>query len=183
MSAVINLRDAAPAEFDAWAQGVIDAALKTPYFHLDGYMERYWVQKPAPTKDDEYSNASRVHKFLRSDTDRALHCHPWASTSIVLFYGYHEMLPLSQDQPPSKDPANHVVIWRRPGDIVHRAARDRHRIILEPGCDAWSLFIVEDREKPWFFHDPVRGQVPWREYLDEASANEHDQYWKKGSMT
>lgn len=181
MSAALNLRDAAPWAFDDWAWATIKKAMHTPYFHLDGYMNRYWVKEPEVTDGTNYGAAARAHEFLRSDSDRALHCHPWKSTSIVLVHGYDEMLPLSQDQDPSLDPTHHVVIQRRPGDIVHRAARDRHRVILAEGATAWSLFLMGEWEKPWFFHDPVRGQVPWREYLGENAGQKNDQYWK-GSM-
>lgn len=177
----INLRDAAPDLFDQWAWATIYAAMQKPYFHLEGYMRRYWVKEPEVTGSNSYENAARVHEFLRSDNDRALHCHPWPSTSIVLVHGYIEMLPLSQDQDPMSDPKHYVLMQRRPGDIVHRAARDRHRVILAEGATAWSLFLMGQREKEWFFHDPIRGAVPWREYLGENSGQKNDHYWK-GSM-
>lgn len=186
MSAALNLRRDCPTFFDTMASALIEQSKATPYFHLEGYMERWWLQRPAGHGEqsdvsdrNQTGHAARVHHILRSDSDRAFHCHPWPSTSIILLGGYWELLPLDQAQHPCSDAKYHRKLWREPGDVVQREATDRHRIILPEGQTAWSLFLMGDYEKSWFFHDAVRGKVPWREYLGEESRSvtETDKHW------
>lgn len=71
----------------AWlATGLIERALRTPYFHLyhaDGslYMARYWLRRHAAGSS---AWAARVHYLATPDEDRHLHDHPWDFVSIVL---------------------------------------------------------------------------------------------------
>lgn len=173
MSTAVNLRNPAPALFDAWARGLIDASKATPYFHLEGYMERFWIQMPPGLQEPDATsdrwktgNGARIHHILRSDNDRHLHDHPWPSTSLILFEGYLEVLPKDQRQDPrlDSDPEHQIVIPRAPGDVIHRAAGDRHRLIVNRGRTAWTLFMIGDYEQGWGFYTP-EGKVPWREYL------------------
>lgn len=66
---------------------LIRYAQRTPYSHLTGYMNRFWVRQPAPGR----AWAFRVHQTLRSDYGRHLHDHPWDNLSIVLRGGYWEV--------------------------------------------------------------------------------------------
>lgn len=91
-----------------------------------------------------------LHNILRSDDDRALHDHPWASCSIILKGGYLEHMP-------------ERVKWRTPGSITFRRASAAHRlVIVGPGC--WTLFITGPRIRQWGFHCP-QGWRHWREFI------------------
>lgn len=50
------------------------------------YMVRYFISRPNTKKKGRIY----LHKFLRSDHDRALHDHPWNFVSIILKGGYWE---------------------------------------------------------------------------------------------
>lgn len=118
-----------------------------------------------------------LHKFMRSDEDRALHDHPWASCSIILKNGYREHLP------------NNVVKIRRAGNIVFRRASQAHRVelhripaprthksdMVDSFCyamgirskpkPAWTLFITGPKVREWGFHCPS-GWRHWRVFYD-----------------
>lgn len=143
---------------------LIELAKKTPYFHLDGYMERYWLK---PFNADDPINI-RIHHLLSSDSDRALHDHPWPSTSIILKGGYWEIMPELENQDPKLDQVLYSKVWRKPGDVIHRKATSRHRIMIEPNNQepVWSMFIMGPYEQTWGFYTP-EGKVYWREFLDD----------------
>jgi hypothetical protein len=145
---------------DDFVKALIERVQTTPYFHLDGYQERWWAQ---PCEEGQ-PLSMRVHHLLRSDTDAALHCHPWPNISVVMSGGYWDITPLSQDQHPSLDAASFKRVWCGPGAIVSRKATDRHRIEILDGSEAWSLFIMGAWERDWGFWLPT-GWVYWRDYL------------------
>lgn len=93
-----------------------------------------------------------LHHFLRSDDDRALHDHPWASCSIILFGSYLEITPQGK----------HI---RNQGDITFRRASSPHRVELFGDPDgelpAWTLFITGPKVREWGFHCP-QGWRHWK---------------------
>lgn len=152
---------------------IIARAKKTPYFHLAGYMERYWLLKPNNIRIAEGLAPRwllgdwgiRVHRILRSDADDCFHDHPWASISVVLRGGYLEWMPFRPDQDCAKDGFWRVAKWRKPGAVVIRKAKSRHKLELMPDQeDCWSLFIMRGRVQSWGFY-PYSGYVPYKQYL------------------
>jgi hypothetical protein len=102
-----------------------------------------------------------LHKFLRSDDDRALHDHPWAFLSLILGRGYHEI-------------TEGEIRLRRRGSIALRRATHRHRVSLsrdERGSEipCWSVIVTGPRIRQWGFWcgqpspQPDRF-IPWREF-------------------
>ncbi len=87
----LNITPSKIIEPDLNFDALINRAMKTPYFHLEDYMERYWLTPFNPNGMN-----IRVHKILSSDSDRHMHDHPWPSTSIILKQGYWEWLPNDQ---------------------------------------------------------------------------------------
>lgn len=148
------------------ADKLIERAKQNPYFHLDGYMERYWL---TPFDPDASSNI-RIHRILRSDDDRAMHDHPWPSTSVILKGGYWEVMPLRQDQDPKLDMILFTREWRQAGDVVQRNAYTRHRIVMPENQECWSMFIMGRYEQKWGFYTP-EGKVYWRDYLNDYTSN------------
>lgn len=108
------------------------------------YMRRWYV-----VPRNEYSNVY-LHEILRSDDDRALHDHPWDSTSIILEGGYIEHTPDG-------------VVERRAGDVIRRQAEDAHRLEVIPGLTAVTLFFTGPKSREWGFHCP-NGWVPWEQF-------------------
>lgn len=114
-----------------------------------------------------------LHKFLRSDDDRALHDHPWRFVSIILRGGYIE-----QTETPEKrmllQCRTSVLDWRSPfwrRCVAYRSATFRHRVILprvkEVDVPCWTLFITGRIVREWgFWCKGERGKyfVPWAEF-------------------
>lgn len=134
---------------------LIGRAMRTPYFHLEGYLDRFWL---FPYGSLPFGIAVRIHHILRSDNDRHLHDHPWAFLSIVLRGGYWEERPCDCCQEFGVLDGNcehREGIWRGPGSIAFRRASDFHRLILPTVVDAdqscWTLFITFRATQPWGF--------------------------------
>lgn len=117
-----------------------------------------------------------LHKFCRSDDDRALHDHPWLFNASFLLRGeYFEHV--------FKDPKNWqknletIRIFRPEGAKKFRFGRAPHRIELmreftEGGSAAkikekpvWTIFITGPRLWDWGFYCP-KGWKFWRKYSD-----------------
>ncbi len=156
--------------FECLADRIIKRAQRTPYFDLEGYMQRWWLHKPRGYKSSHASDhaesgvGARVHRIIRSDTERHMHDHPWMSISIILRGGYWEIMPAMNGQDMTLDPWLIRKVWRGPGSIVFRRASDRHRLEIAEGGEAWTLFIMGPWRKVWGFYTDA-GFVPWREYL------------------
>jgi hypothetical protein len=136
------------AEVRDWALSFIEAH-PVPDFHIgpddDHQLQRWFVVPRNP------SNNVYLHRFLRSDDDRALHDHPWDNRSWVLSGQYREHL---QD-------GSSVI--RKEGDIAERRAIEAHRVELISG-PAVTLFFTGAVIRSWGFYCP-KGWVPWREFV------------------
>jgi len=104
-----------------------------------------------------------LHQTLRSDSEVALHDHPWANLSIVLSGGYAEVRRVSI-RVDGKIWDIEKQVWCPPGTIIFRRRGTPHRLVLpldgksERSC--WSLFITfwkhldPDGKPHWGFHCP-----------------------------
>lgn len=103
-----------------------------------------------------------LHRFLRSDYDRALHDHPWLNMSILLDGEYVE----------HTIPQGGINLKKRyvTGDIKMRGARSAHRVELTNG-PCWSLFITGPRVREWGFHCPA-GWRHWKEFTAPHNSGE-----------
>ena len=93
-----------------------------------------------------------LHKFLRSDDDRALHDHMYDNMSVLLRGSYDE-------------------ITRRTGrtrygagSVIIRKAKTPHRILLVDDKPVWTLFICGPRYREWGFYCP-QGWRHWKDFL------------------
>jgi len=103
---------------------------------------------------------------MRSDDDGAMHDHPWPSESVILRGGYWEIEPYDQGQSSDLDGQRFKRTWKGPGAYTCRKAGDRHRLEVEPGVKAWTLFTMGAYEQHWGFYTP-EGKQYWREYLND----------------
>jgi hypothetical protein len=95
-----------------------------------------------------------VHKFVRSDEDRALHDHPWSFIVIPLWGGYIEHNSAGR---------------RRVRPLIstrYRSAEYRHRVELIDGRPSWSLFIRFTKRREWGFWEKS-GFVLWNKWWEE----------------
>lgn len=102
-----------------------------------------------------------LHKFMRSDDDRALHDHPWWFVSLMLRGQYNEIR--------ERGSAGKV---RRAPDIAYRRATDQHRVTLEERngkpVPCWTLVLTGPKVRDWGFWCP-QGFVPWQQFVEHSS--------------
>lgn len=110
-----------------------------------------------------------LHKFMRSDDDRALHDHPWPFMSLVLKGGYWEHREGKLVTAKS---------WRSPGSIAFRKPDTLHRVELEQDYGrwrfdpdggyekpCWTLFFTGPKVREWGFRcEPPIGWRHWEEF-------------------
>ena len=78
-----------------------------------------------------------LHNFHKGDLDD-LHDHPWPYFTLILRGGYWEHTPGGR-------------FWRAPGHFRFQTPTSLHRIELEPGVNAWTLFIPGPKLREWGF--------------------------------
>ena len=106
------------------------------------YLDRYFAAGWSPT-NKRSGPAVFLHHFVASDSDDAVHSHPWGwSASVILVGGYREERCDSDGQM--------TVTEYLPGSINVLKADDKHRIDLL-AKDCWSVFLAGNFEKPWEF--------------------------------
>lgn len=147
-----------------WAYDVMNA--RHPDFIIGpgdpDYIRRWWII-PRNESLNQY-----LHLTQRSDDDRALHDHPWPNTSFVLEGGYWEIMP-EVDGDAAAGPFTRI--WRGPGSVITREATAAHRLEIEPGVPAISLFATGPKVREWGFHCP-NGWRHWKDFTGfNASGN------------
>lgn len=142
----------------------------------DPYMLRWYVIPRNPLLN------IYVHKFIRSDDDRALHDHPWWFVSLILRGGYIEISE-SPERRMTMLCRSAVTDWRSPfwrRCIAFRPATYRHRVSLplENGVEqpCLTLIVTGPKRRSWGFWCPVRAPhsgrrtgerfIHWREWGD-----------------
>ena len=93
-----------------------------------------------------------LHRFGRSDDDRALHDHPWYSMSILL---KGEMIEHSFKG------IRHIPRWLP----IFRTAKFAHRLELVKG-PVWTLFITGPNIRSWGFYCP-QGWRHWQKFTSD----------------
>lgn len=93
-----------------------------------------------------------LHKWMRSDEDRALHDHSGDSISFILNHGYMEKLTSG-------------TYYRMPRRFIFRKAETPHRVILDLGsAPVWSLWFRWPPRREWGFHCP-KGWRHWKDFV------------------
>ncbi len=161
---------------------LIRRAQRTPYFHLAGYMNRWWLV-PFENRGSSYADgcarmtwrrpiakvmqlcgiAARVHQILRSDEGRDPHDHPWPYLTIVLRGGYWEDRFTDEG-------IRFSTKWHGPGSVIFRPANSWHMLALPAGQSAWTLFMTGRYQQKWGFNTPT-GKVPYDVYLKAKHGN------------
>ena len=99
-----------------------------------------------------------LHRFMRSDDDRALHDHPAWNVSMLLSGCYIEHLA-----------GGHTAIRRpwRPWEqfrLVFRRAETQHRVQLIGDRKVWTLFLRGPTVREWGFACP-NGWIHWTKFV------------------
>ena len=146
--------------FNRIANWLIRRSMRTPYFHLEGYMDRYWL-----IPYNKFSPAVRIHHILRSDNDRAFHDHPWPYLTIILRGGYFEVKPMFDKSGLYIGDSRK---WCGPGSVLFRRAKSWHRLEIPEGETAWTLFITGKYQQRWGFMINPRNKISYRDYEKET---------------
>lgn len=141
---------------------LINFAKRTPYNHIEGYMERFWL-----IPYNKYFPSVRIHHILRSDSDRAFHDHPWPYLTIVLRGGYTEVKPMYDKSGLYIGDSRK---WYGPGSVLFRRSNSWHRLELSEGQTTWTLFTTGRYRRKWGFMPNPATKVPHTEYLDEPES-------------
>ncbi len=109
-----------------------------------------------------------LHKFLRSDEDRAMHDHPWWSVGMILEGSYLEYMPLYPASFRAGSDRRTIAVTRKAFRPVLRGPRHIHRVKLFTGTfgeprPVWTIFITGPRLREWGFWCPA-GFRDWREF-------------------
>lgn len=148
------------------ANWIIARAQATPYFHLDGYMDRWWFFNGYPADPGDKSDAERqaakpfprlpsirVHHILRDDLAQHLHDHPWNARTMILRGWYIER----REQGPAR-------VLRR-GDTAAINFGEYHSIDAVSDGGVWTMFIVGRYGGKWGFNVDGTKVAP-RDYVD-----------------
>jgi hypothetical protein len=135
---------------------VVERLPTRPYSHIDGYLERDFIVRPSKWT---LGIGVRIHRFVSSDTDRALHDHPWWWITLVLRGGYMEEVPKHGQWGAMSPQWDRVTrrelvreILRPPGCVMFRPRWHRHRIqLLDEQLGATTLFITGPKRYRWGF--------------------------------
>lgn len=117
---------------------ILDRASQEPY------LERYYVFLQDRTW---FPFNVFVHKFLKSDPDD-VHDHPWSYATLILRGGYWEWLPQFDEVGKM---VSETRTWRGPGHFRMCGANSYHRIELQPGVPAWTVFMPGPQRREWGF--------------------------------
>lgn len=115
-----------------------------------------------------------IHKFVRSDEDRALHDHPWSFLVVPIWRGYVEHSDREEVTfEPDGTQLRKVTLLRpskrRVWPILgarFRRAEYRHRVELIDGKPSWSLFFRFRSRRTWGFW-PTSGFIAWNKWWEE----------------
>jgi len=148
--------------------------MKTIMVNGEAYLERYFVGYSSAGFADD-GGQWWFHRFLRNDSERHLHSHPWEGRATVLVGGYKE-----QSRGPSQDindgQHDHFRYYRV-GQHNTIYPQTLHRIIeVEP--NTWTLIHVKAGRLPqWFFIDDEGN----KQLMDASPENWHEQYGQRKS--
>lgn len=129
-------------------------SVREPDFYIGGNVDPYlkrWYLIPRNRFLNIY-----LHRFLRSDDDRALHDHPWINCSILLDGEYTEHTIMAGG-------VNRHARYAA-GDCKFRRAGHAHRVELTHG-PCTTLFLTGPVVREWGFHC-VNGWRHWKDFVD-----------------
>lgn len=111
-----------------------------------------------------------VHKFFKSDEDRALHDHPWNYIVIPTWRGYTEyssnlvkkffLFGVLKEIREEKTKRIYPIIG-----IRYRKSTYRHRVELINNKPAWSIFIKFRKNRNWGFW-PNNEYIYWEDFRE-----------------
>lgn len=122
-----------------------------------------------------------LHKWLRSDDDRAPHDHKADNLSIILNGGYFEVVRVLQDERYNhadsrkwRSGARDITYFRWPLVPYFRKAETMHRVALpSDGKPVWSLWLRWPQRRRWGYGCP-------KGWVDADDYNKSADYYRDG---
>lgn len=102
-----------------------------PYFHR-------WIV-------DFGKFAIRLHQWHESDDIRAFHDHPYWFITLVLWGGYWDITPLSENEADEKQDTLSI------GSVRFRPANHKHKVLLTHK-PTWTLLLTGEPTRRWSFY-------------------------------
>jgi hypothetical protein len=171
---------------------LVERAKRTPYFHLTGYMNRYWLVPYGDVVDRTVEHAEKGTHTTYNSTDGTGPV-TWRRPVARLLQlcgvaaRIHEILRSDLGRDPHNHPWSYVTVvlrggyteerfnewgglvsrkWHGPGSIMFRPANSWHKLTVPDGTVATTLFITGPKQQRWGFN--VDGKVvPYTEYRRE----------------
>lgn len=144
---------------DRWAQRYMRE--HAPDYIIGGaenpYLYRWRLRDKAGVRKARLWFNVYLHDIVRDDDDRAPHCHPWPSISIIIDGPLSEVRRVR-----GRDVERHF----RDGDIIFRTPWAKHRLVLPDVLPARTVFIVGPRVKEWGFWCPNNRFVHWKKFTE-----------------
>ena len=161
------------AKLAAWppvTNWIIRNAQNKPYYHLNGYMDRWWLTPRILLTRDEFGNLFpyswvpmflkvRVHHTKRADREDHKHDHPADNCSVVMRGWVDEMDVFNRSN------------LRTPGQIIFRRAHEFHKLVGTNVDGVWTLWFMGKKINRWGFLVDGR-KVYWRDYFEMKEREE-----------
>lgn len=134
------------------------------------YLYRWYLF--SHTGDNKYKPNVLFHIQTQSDPERPKHDHPWDTMSVILAgAGYAEAWNAN---PKNDNGQSEIILKRRVGDVIHRAATVAHRLILPPGIGyTMTLFSTGPKVREWGFWYPDGWHDNHRHVVDRDGQSGH----------
>lgn len=175
------------------ADRLIGLAKRTPYFHLPGYMNRYWLVPPKRVivrEEFEHDEDGHIVGIATSDDNTGpvrFRERPfaWLLQQFGICIRVHEILRSDNGTDPHDHPWPYLSIVLKGGyveyrfndeceitsagkhgvgSVLLRRARSLHLLVVEPGKTCTTLFIMGPKSQSWGFLTRDRGKINWRDY-------------------
>lgn len=141
----------------------------------DLYLARFWLNDPKYSQEEgretdfDSANSIMLHYFVRPDTDKALHDHPWDFSTTILTGSYEEHMPTEEwfktDQLLGPAWGANVVTRKAKETVIH--LHDDLHCIGSVEENTWTLVSTKDRiDGTWGFHPEGETWVDYVTYLN-----------------
>lgn len=177
---------------------LIKRAMRTPYFHLEGYMERYWLVPYRRVIEHKITlphgdrSAARYSEIATDGTGPVSFWRrpvAWCFQRLGIAIRVHHILRSDQGRDPHDHPWPFMTVilkggyfehrfdktgawagskWHGAGSVLFRRAADYHMLELPRGETAWTLFITGPKVQKWGFKPLNQPKIPYDQYLGEA---------------
>ena len=149
-------------------QALYRRAEKTPYFHLKGYMDRWWLLNPITTQsvmvdgqpiDMKFPKyrwlpvSIRLHHILRADHARDKHNHPGSFRTLIGKGWYIEHREDGQE--------GHLRVEGQTSKLLNG---EFHHVSMVSEGGVWTVFIMWGWTGQWGFKLPDGRVVPHQKY-------------------